>query len=109
MFEQIKKQYYRFCNSKFMMFVENLFMVTTWPCCIISLLGGLVLVGWPLPAFIFDDGNAYFDWLFQNETDDPSRFAALPFVWAFLSLPVGLLMLLASLIMGAVIYGQRDS
>jgi hypothetical protein len=56
----------------------------------------LFLVFWPAPIFILSKDNAerYLEILFQMQnSDDPSRFAALPFVWAFLSLPLAFLSL----------------
>lgn len=53
------------------------------------------LIFWPVPCFILSKEYVarYLDILFQNQNlDDPSRFAALPFVWAFLSLPIGILL-----------------
>jgi hypothetical protein len=56
----------------------------------------LFLVFWPIPIFILSKDNAerYLDILFQTQnSNDLSRFAALPFVWAFLSLPLAFISL----------------
>ncbi|NBU33547.1 hypothetical protein EBS40_02870 [bacterium] len=56
----------------------------------------LFLVVWPIPIFILPKDNVerYLEILFQMQnTSDPSRFAAIPFVWAFLSLPLAFLSL----------------
>ena len=56
----------------------------------------LFLIFWPAPIFILPQNKAelYLDILFQiQNSNDPSRFAAIPFVWAFLSLPLAFLIL----------------
>lgn len=55
------------------------------------------LIFWPVPCLILSKEYAtrYIDILFQNQNlNDPSRFAALPFVWAFISLPLSIILLL---------------
>ena len=52
---------------------------------------GLFCLFWPAPIFLLpkENAEAYAEWLFSMEkSDDPSRFAALPFVY-ILSLPIG--------------------
>lgn len=64
----------------------------------------VLLAAWPLPALMMSEENSrlYFDWIFGNGgSQDPSRFAALPFVWIFLTLPGAAAVLVACLIMYA--------
>lgn len=58
----------------------------------VTLLITIVCVFWPGPLFLLSDKMAekYMDFLFgMSGSHDPSRFAALPFVYMFVSLPFG--------------------
>jgi hypothetical protein len=58
---------------------------------LVALAIGLFCLLWPAPMFLLpkEMGEAYADWLFDmSGSNDPSRFAALPFVY-MLSFPVG--------------------
>ena len=57
---------------------------------LIALAAGLHCLLWPAPIFLLSKemGEVYADWLFgMSGSNDPSRFAALPFVY-MLSFPV---------------------
>jgi hypothetical protein len=59
---------------------------------LVGLAIGLFCLLWPAPFFLLpkENAEAYAEWLFSMEkSDDPSRFAALPFVY-ILSFPIGI-------------------
>lgn len=61
----------------------------------------LFLILWPFPPFFLgkEYGEYYIDVLFQNQNrNDPSRFAAIPFVWAFISVPIAFVYFLIGII-----------
>ena len=67
---------------------------------LVALAAGLHCLLWPAPIFLLpkEMGEAYADWLFgMNGSNDPSRFAALPFVY-LLSFPVGTVITLGVLV-----------
>ncbi len=64
--------------------------------CYILWFMGLGLIFWPLPMFLLSDkrSNAYIEFLFGLDlTKDPSAGSGLPLIWAFFSLPFGLVFL----------------
>jgi hypothetical protein len=67
---------------------------------LVALAAGLYCLLWPAPLFLLpkEMGEAYADWLFgMSGSNDPSRFAALPFVY-MLSFPVGVIITLGTLV-----------
>jgi hypothetical protein len=67
---------------------------------LVALMAGLYCLLWPAPMFLLpkEMGEAYADWLFDmSESNDPSRFAALPFVY-MLSFPVGVIITLGVIV-----------
>ena len=67
---------------------------------LLGLAVGLYCLLWPAPIFLLSKemGEAYADWLFgMSGSNDPSRFAALPFVY-MLSFPVGVIITLGIIV-----------
>ncbi len=65
----------------------------------------LFLILWIFPLFLLPEniGIAYIDWLLGMQgSNDPSRFAAIPFVYFFISLPAGVILLLITEILWRV-------
>lgn len=66
----------------------------------------LSLVFWPVPMFMLqgDASERYVDFLFGTTgSTDRSRFAALPFVWMFMSLPLGLVLTPIGLVLQEIV------
>ena len=67
---------------------------------LVALAAGLYCLLWPAPMFLLpkEMGEVYADWLFgMSGSNDPSRFAALPFVY-MLSFPIGVIITLGTLV-----------
>jgi hypothetical protein len=67
---------------------------------LVALAIGLFCLLWPAPMFLLpkEMGETYADWLFgMSGSNDPSRFAALPFVY-MLSFPVGVIITLGIIV-----------
>lgn len=67
-----------------------------WTARVTTLVISLFLLLWILPAAMMPEkaGEAYLDYLLNMRgSTDPSRFAAIPFVYLFISLPVGVIFL----------------
>ena len=67
---------------------------------LVALMAGLYCLLWPAPMFLLpkEMGEVYADWLFgMRGSNDPSRFAALPFVY-MLSFPVGVIITLGVIV-----------
>ncbi len=62
------------------------------------MLAGFYAILWPLPAFLLNEklGTAYLNFIWRLPPDDKSAGAALPFVWLFLTAPIGFMLLLLS-------------
>jgi hypothetical protein len=66
----------------------------------ILLLSGVYGICWPLPAFFISPSQAetYFATIWNLPSNDKSAGAALPFLWFFFTAPLGLFLLVISLI-----------
>lgn len=67
---------------------------------IILMLVGTYGILWPLPGFLLpeEQGERYFQIIWNLPKDDKSAGAALPFLWFFFTLPIGVLLIVMSLI-----------
>lgn len=53
---------------------------------------------WPLPAFLVSEKYAkdYLYFIWRLPPDDPSAGSGLPFLWMFITVPIGLLLICCS-------------
>lgn len=67
---------------------------------IILMLVGTYGILWPLPGFLLpeEQGERYFRIIWNLPKNDKSAGAALPFLWFFITLPIGILMTIISII-----------
>lgn len=73
----------------FFEFLKNLLLLT----CYIYWFVGISLILWPVPMFIVPM-KSYLNFLFSIDLNkDPSAGSGLPFIWAFVSLPIGLILI----------------
>lgn len=75
----------------FFEFLKNLLLLN----CYVYWFVGLSFVLWPVPMFIFPiNANSYLNFLFNLDFNkDPSSGSGLPFLWAFVTLPTGLFLI----------------
>lgn len=70
-------------------FLKNLLLLT----CYIYWFVGFCFILWPVPMFIIPM-KSYLNFLFNLDLNkDPSAGSGLPLIWAFVSLPMGLILI----------------
>ena len=77
----------------------KLMNIAYWVLRISTLLISLFMILWIFPLFLMPEeiGKTYLDWLFgMRGSQDPSRFAAIHFVYLLISLPIGVISLLVT-------------
>ena len=71
--------------------------IMVWACMAFVILG-LIGIFWPLPLFLLPSNWAdYYLKLLVDIEKDKSAGSALPFFWAFVTLPIGMLSVIISL------------
>ena len=81
-------------------FIKNLLFFN----CYLFWFASFCLIFWPVPIFLLPNPNRYINFIFNLDlTKDPSGAGALPFFWAFFTLPLGLVIAILTIVIYIVI------